>query len=376
MKRSDAAMRILRAGGRPEELDKILQDECRRRAAKKLAATLSCQEFRFPTALSAEQCTSDALADFHAAMIDSGSNVLDLTCGLAIDAFHFAHKAAKVTCLDIDPAVAAAVGPNARALGLDNVESHCADCREWLAACRSSYDVIFIDPARRDENGGRIFSLRQCHPDVTALQDEAFRISPRLIIKASPMLDIAKVASELKGVEAIHAVGTCTECKELLIETRRDYSGPVTVYADTMGRQSVHYVIGESRSATYATELSAGDVLGEPWPAVSKVMSRGLLGDGQLHPSTMLWRNPDETAFPGNLYKVERIEPFSSSVLRRLAKEKPQASVAVRNFPLTADALRQRIKARESSTMRLMAITLYPSQQILAFLSPILEKNA
>lgn len=368
--------RILQSAGNPEELDKILQDECRRRAAKKLAATLSSAAFRFPTALSAEQCTSDALADFHATLIAQGSRVLDLTCGLAIDAFHCARKAEKVTCLDIDPTVAAAVMPNAQALGLTNVDAHCADCRLWLEQCEEPYDTVFIDPARRADDGGRLFSLQQCHPDVTTLQNEAFKIAPRLIIKASPMLDITKVAGELGGVKAIHAVGTRSECKELLIETERGYSGEITVYADTIGYPSVHFTLGARRPTTYAPDVQTGDTIGEPWPAVMKVMPQGILSGEQLHPSTMLWRNPDPATFPGNLYRVERLEPFSSSTLRRLAKERPAASVAARNFPLTAAQLRQRIKAKENSAMRLMATTLHSSKQILAFLSPILEKNA
>lgn len=150
--------RILRAAGRPEELDKILQEECRQRASRKLAETLeACASFCFPTALSAEQCTSDALAEFHAGMIPEGSRVVDLTCGLAIDAFHIARRASEVTCMDIDPTVAAAAADNARALGLENVKALHADCLRWLEENKGQvFDVAFIDPARRADDGSRL----------------------------------------------------------------------------------------------------------------------------------------------------------------------------------------------------------------------------
>lgn len=377
MQKDDYTRRILRANGKAEELEKILQDECRRRASKKLAATLSsCASFRFPTALSAEQCTSDALAEFHATLIAEGSRVGDLTCGLGIDAFHFAHKASSVTALDVDATVAAAVMPNASALGLTNVKAHCIDCQTWLEECSERFDVLFIDPARRSDDGSRLYSLQQCQPNVVELQDAAFKVSPKLIIKVSPMLDVTRVAAELQGVMSIHAVGTKAECKELLIETQRGYEGPITVWADTIGERSISFRLGQRFSAHYAESLSVGDTLGEPWPAVMKIASSGVLGDGQLAPSTMLWRNPDTASFPGNVYMVERIESFTSSTLKRLAKERPAASVATRNFPLTASQLRERIKARENSGMRLMATTLHSSAQILAFLSPIVKKNA
>ncbi|MDE6512650.1 MAG: hypothetical protein K2L05_00505, partial [Muribaculaceae bacterium] len=84
-------------------------------------------------------------------------------------------------------------------------------------------------------------------------------------------------------------------------------------------------------------------------------------------------RNPAK-GFQGNIYEVVRVEPFSSSNLRKLAKEKIEASVAARNFPLPADELRKRLKTRENSDMRLMATTLSPDKQILAFLRAIHEK--
>lgn len=375
-RKDDAAARLLRAAGRPDEVQRILQEECRRRAARKLAATLLCPDFRFPTSLSAEQCTSDALADFHASLIADGSRVVDLTCGLAIDAFHFAGKASEVVCIDIDPTVAACVADNAAALGLANVTAECADCRQWLEAHESErFDVAFIDPARRADDGSRLFSLAQCHPDVTQMLGSIARVAPRLIIKASPMLDISRVIGELNGVRRVRAAGTRSECKELLIEIEFGYDGPVGVSADTVGEISV--TIGaESAPAVYARELLPDDTLGEPWPAVMKIAPRGQLGGEQLSGSTFLWRNPPLESFPGNVYRITRVEPFASSVLRRLAKERIAASVAVRNFPLTAAALRERLKARESSECRLMATTLANGQQILAFLEPIIEKNS
>lgn len=367
--KDDVTSRILRAGGNPSELYDIMQDECRRRAAKKLAATLLCRDFRFPTALSAEQCTSDALAAFHASLIPGGAKVVDLTCGLAIDTFHMARKAQSVTCLDIEPTVAAHAGSNARALKLNNVTAICADCRQWLAEnAAQRFDIAFIDPARRADDGRRLISLAQCQPDITELLPAIFAVAPKVMVKASPMLDISAVAGELTGVKAIRAVGTAGECKELLIELERGYDGDIEIWADTIGGCSTK--INRTASDPIAGDINAGDTIGEPWPAVMKCTPRGLGGGERLHVSTMLWRNPAPD-FPGRRYRVERIEPFSSSTMRRLAHEKISASVATRNFPLPADQLRQRLKTSESSHCRLMATTVGPdSRKLLLFLTP------
>lgn len=378
-RKDDAATRILRAKGNPAELDRILQDECRRRASRKLAATLSSAPgFRFPTSLSAEQCTADNVAEFHASLIEPGSSVVDLTCGLGIDSFHMARRCSRVVCIDIDSDVSAAIGHNAGELGLEkNISAVCGDCREWLEEYAGEpFDVAFIDPARRADDGSRLYSLAQCKPDVVELLPLIAAHARRLVIKASPMLDVTKSLAELSDVAAVYAVGTKAECKELLFDIRFGHSGTaVNVNAVTVGDgAAVITPVIRDKAVQYVSEIKPGDIIGEPWPSVMKLQPGGI-SPCQLHPSTYLFCNPPSD-FPGNLYVVERVEPFSSSNLRRLAKEKIEASVAVRNFPLQADALRQRIKNRESSTTRLMATTLYPNLQILAFLSPIVVKNA
>lgn len=353
-------------------LDKILQQQCRRKAAKKLAATLlSAPTFRFPTELSAEQCTSDDLAEFHASLIPRGSNILDLTAGLGIDAFHMARRAVRVVAIERNPDVAAAIGPNATALGLGNVAGICADSTEWLCGCNERFDVAFIDPSRRAADGSRLYSLGLCEPNVLDLLDSIERIAPRLIIKASPMLDINRTIGELRNVASVYAVGTRSECKELLIDI--DFARPgmeARIYGVTIGFPTVELKRAEP---VYADTLEVGDIIGEPWPAVMKIRPNGQWS-GQLHPSTLLFRNPGED-FPGTRYRLMRIEDFSSSNVRRLAREKISASVATRNFPLTADLLRQKLKATENSALRLMATTLYPDRQKLLFLSANFAKN-
>ena len=98
----------------------IMQIECRKKASKKLHNTLQSPYFVFPTALSAEQCTSDDLAKFHSTLINAGETVLDMTAGLGIDAFHLAKKAKHITAIDLNEDVAQALSINANLLNIDN----------------------------------------------------------------------------------------------------------------------------------------------------------------------------------------------------------------------------------------------------------------
>lgn len=347
-----------------------LQQECRRRAAKKLAATLLFPDFRFPTSLSAEQCTGDELAELHSAMVSEGARVVDLTCGLGIDAFHIARRASHVVAIDMDPIVAEAIEPNATALGLNNIYGVNADCSEWLKKCNEHFDYAFIDPARRGENGRRLFSLHDCKPDVIELLPEIKRIASHVIIKMSPMLDINAVLRELPETCRLHILGTTSECKELVAEVTGGFTGEPEIIVQTVGKPTLRFRRNELSPVTsYANEVNTGDIIGEPWPTVMKAMAWGALSGTQLHPDTHLWLNP-EADFPGKTYTVSRIEEFRSANIKRLAKEKISASVAVKNLPITAAELSKRLKVRESSTTRLLATTIFPSKKYFLFLNP------
>ncbi len=183
---------------------------------QKLASTLRCRAFEFPTALSAEQSTSDRLAAFHASMIPQGASVVDLTSGLGIDVFHFAGLASHVTAVEIDPVVAGALINNAAVLGLDNINVVNADCRDFLADL-PHYDVAFIDPARRGDGGRRLYALEECRPNIIEMIPSLSRCCGTLVVKMSPMLDVTAVCRQLSPyIVKLIAIGDRHECKELV----------------------------------------------------------------------------------------------------------------------------------------------------------------
>lgn len=332
---------------------------------------MSFPDFRFPTSLSAEQCTGDELAEIHATMVSDGERVADLTCGLGIDAFHIARRAREVIAIDLDPTVAAAIEPNASTLGLHNIKSVNADCTEWLRDCNEKFNTVFIDPARRGENGKRLFSLHDCRPDVIELLPDIKRIAPHVIVKMSPMLDIDAVLRELPETCRMHVLGTTAECKELVSEIESGYMGEAEIVVHTIGKPSLHFFRSKlPRIDSFASDIRPGALIGEPWPAIMKAAPWGAISGAKLHPGAHLWLNPDEN-FPGKIYRIERIEEFSSSNIKRLAKEGMEASVAVKNLPITASELSKRLKVRESSTCRLIATTAFPSRRLLLFLAPL-----
>ncbi|MDE6495882.1 MAG: hypothetical protein K2L30_06575 [Duncaniella sp.] len=111
----------LKYAGDAGKMDEILQAECRHKTARKLADTLACEDFRFPSLSVAEMATSDVVAREHCRLVSPGDRVIDMTSGLGIDTFAFARSGCDVTAVELDPVTAREIIHNAAVLGLDNV---------------------------------------------------------------------------------------------------------------------------------------------------------------------------------------------------------------------------------------------------------------
>lgn len=376
---SDDPMRLrLRYHGNEDISQAILQIECRRKAASKLPEALGCKAFMFPTGLSAEQSTSEVLARIHAdiAGYASGGRHLDLTCGLAIDALEAARCGADVTAVEIMPEIVDAANHNAAALGLASTfRAVNAESERFIndTAC-GHYDTIFIDPARRGEGGKRLTAIADCMPDVTAMMPRLLAIAPRVIIKASPMLDMTSLADELDrsadgagAVTAMVAIGTTRECKEVVaVVCRGAQPGCHVTEAITSlpgGATSSFLSDNNAASAPCLEGLPCpGEYLYEPYPAVMKLSAWGSIAAldpslSQLHPNTHLFVSPSVIdGFPGSRLVIDRVEPLSDKALRSIAREYPKINVSTRNFIISAPELVKRLRVKEGGTMMLYGV--------------------
>lgn len=363
-----AALRLRYAGkSLGFDLDEALtQIECRRRYNRKLADTLaSFPDFYFPTILAGEQSSSDRLAAWHASFVAEGLPAADLTAGLGIDVLHAAARASSVVAVEQQLSLADALGFNARGLSVDNIEVVNGDCRAFVADCIASgrrFATVFIDPARRAADGGRIYALADCSPDVTVMMPDLAKICDLLIIKASPMLDIAHTISAVEPrPRAVVASGTPTECKEVVVLV--DFAGKpvgetlveaVTLHADgrvdkfsflRSAENEAPFVVGERA-------VAVGDYICEPSPALMKAGALKLLARAYglmcFTPNTrLLYGAAVPDGFPGTTYRVEEVLPYASSVIKRFSRRWPVAEVAVRNFDIGADELRCRLGVRD-----------------------------
>lgn len=357
----------LKHQGDSDKLEEILQLECREKCAKKLVETIVHESFRFPSLALAEMCTSDAVAEVHAGMVPDGCSILDMTAGLGIDDIHFARKGCRVTAIELDSKAAAVLDANVKSLGLnDLIEVINADSVDWLRNHPAHFDVIFIDPARRDASG-RHFSFSQCLPDITQCIELLKASCDILIIKASPMIDIASGMRELgiSGSCDVTVIGTAGECKEVVFSIgncSRNVTRCVTV-----GKPS--YELEPAKSITiYNSVLSPGQWLQQPYPAVMK--TGGNVTGRKLHPNTHLYISDFlNTDFPGQHYSILEVIPFNKHTVKDLAKRYPKLNVATRNFPISAPELAKRLKVKDGGDKMLFGVTLWDESRWLILTS-------
>lgn len=377
-KAEDPARLRLRHGA--SRADEIMQIESRRKHAAKLSATLGGDPmFVFPTALSGEQATGDRLAQWHGRLFSEGERVADLTAGLGIDAIAAARAVGprgNVVAVERDPAVADALGWNSRLL--PQLEVVNADCREVVKAWAADgirFDTVFIDPARRAADGSRVFSLAQCEPDVVEMLPLLQKICSRLIIKASPMLDITHTVAQLSHVVEVICLGTPTECKELDIvcDFTADADTEPVIKAVTVGPdfESVFSFTRAEEAEATATfaRPKAGEIVCDPYPAVMKAAPLKLLGSRfgltKAAPNSHLWFATEPVdGFPGRCYRIKEILPYMSKHIKRYASAHPAIGVTTRNFDMSADALRAKLRVKDGKG-RLFAVTLANGDKLL-----------
>ena len=247
--------------------------------------------------------------------------------------------------------------------------------------------LIFIDPARRDDAGNKVVSLKDCTPDVTLLQEEMLSKADYIIIKLSPMLDWHRAVSELNSVREVHIISVNNECKELLLvlsarnmgemeassaDGEVKHAGNLRIYCVNDAQSFVCDELDmESSSVRIASPvLEEMQYLYEPNASLMKAGCFGVLskryGARMLSKNSHLFVSRDLiAAFPGRSFRIIAISSFNKKELKRHLSGITKANIATRNFPLSVAELRKRLKLKDGGETYIFATTLSDESHVL-----------
>lgn len=232
--------------------------------------------------------------------------------------------------------------------------------------------LIFIDPARRDDAGNKVVSLKDCTPDVTLLQEEMLSKADYVIIKLSPMLDWHRAVSELNCVQEVHIISVNNECKELLLVLSARNMGNLRIYCVNDAQS---FVCEESDMEASSVKIAPSTLeemqyLYEPNASLMKAGCFGVLSERydarMLSKNSHLFvsRNPI-AAFPGRSFRIIAISSFNKKELKRHLSGITKANISTRNFPLSVAELRKRLKLKDGGETYIFATTLSDESHVL-----------
>ncbi len=374
--------------------------ETRKRLKSKVPSWYAVPELIYPYRLSGEQCSSEETAILKASIAEKllkeslsdktsdnpetgrcGFRIADLTGGMGIDSFAFSKIAETVLYNEMNPVLAKASGHNFKTLKADNIHVTCrmiipsGTCEENEDSCDGKPispsallgtfkpDLIFLDPARRDSEGKKVFLIEDCSPDVLTMKDELLSISRFVMIKLSPMADIDMVLDRLgPRCREMYITSSGGECKELLIIMDSEWSGECMIHAGAMSflrseEKSAYAVLPDSKE--YITEAR---MLFEPDKALMKSGAFNLICSRfrliKLAKSTHLYisediSGEDECRRYGKVFRILETVHLDKASIRDTGKRYPKAEVTARNLPVTSDMLRKKLNVSSGGTIHI-----------------------
>ena len=342
----------------------------RQKARTKIPSWAAIDGIIYPPHLSMEQCSSELTARYKARIAGKGALVVDLTAGFGVDMAFISQGFERAVHVERQPQLCAISSENYRRMGLHHIEVVCGDGVDYLHQLEHA-DLIYLDPARRDEHGSRTYGIADCTPNVLEIIDEMAEKAERVMLKLSPMLDWWKAVEDLgEGVNEVHIVSVDNECKELLLILTKEEK-PLKVFC--MNNDSVFSFGMDCKSLTQKpgiiNPLQQGllsptnlHFLFEPNASIMKAGCFDLLaeryGVRQVDKNSHLFvSDRDIPDFPGRQFVIERMTSMNKRELKESLTGIDRANITVRNFPVSVAELRKKLKLKDGGDIYLFATT-------------------
>jgi hypothetical protein len=344
-----------------------------------------------------EQCSSEQTACYKSQIAGKDESIVDLTGGFGVDFYWMSQGFRQRTYVEQNEQLCAIAQENFRTLGHDCCV-YCCDTAIYLSEM-PHVNLAFLDPARRNEHGGRTYGIEDCTPNVLELLPLLVQKTDRVLLKLSPMLDWRKAVSDLEKaspdgvfqVTDVHIVSVDNECKELLLLLGKEQTDGLRVVC-VNGASSFTFILPpKGRSVARIPSVGmfssqAGNNLFPGWEHLTSsdlaesplylyepnasIMKAGCFAEveaqfpvRQVSSNSHLFLSSDEIDdFPGRKFRILAISSMNKQEIKKKFSESlvpmESANIAVRNFPMTAELLRKKLKLKDGGDTYIFATTL------------------
>ena len=346
-------------------------------ARKKLPSWAATEGIIYPPHLSMEQCSSEQTALYKCGIVESlpggcHKTLIDLTGGFGVDFAFMAGCCDRAIYVERQEHLCEAAKHNFEILGLNHATVIHADAADALKGIdtTASTTLLYLDPARRDHNSSRTYAITDCTPNVLDLLDLLFKAGHHILIKLSPMLDWHKAVSDLGDrVAQVHIVSTNNECKELLILMSADHHGEPVIHC-VNDEQRLVFMPSQDGSPSLHDGSGNAVYLYEPNASVMKAGCHGVITGrypvkALAADSHLLVSSSEIQDFPGRSFAIDSVTTMNKKELSRALAGITRANVATRNFPMTAQQLRQRLRLKDGGDTYIFGTTSATGQHLL-----------
>ena len=361
----------------------------RQKAKEKLPKWYENPDILYPKKVSMEQCSSSQTADYKASLVE-GKSFADLSGGFGVDTVTLARKFAKGHYVEPQEELCELFQHNCKVLDINNVNIVNGTMEDNLAAI-GPVDTIYLDPSRRDVHGRKVVALEDCVPNLLEWKERLLAKCNTLMVKLSPMIDIFQTLRDLPETYAVHVVAVEGECKEVMFLLTqdgtingicRDVARNVSTTSPTIIAANINKTATIRVETTLDTERTTqpriatglGAYLYEPNAAVMKAGIFNSISQQfqvqKLEKNTNLFTSNELCEdFPGRIFRIEAVHEFHP---RKTAKELSHiasASIAVRNFPLSAEELRKTLKIKDGNARFLFGCKVWDGRKMVVMCS-------
>ena len=335
----------------------LQQVEGRERTADKLPTFASIPDWWYPVRLSCEQCSSELTARYKAEIITpytlhhTPSTMVDLTGGYGVDTYFLSEQFAHTDYVEQNAELCRIAEHNFSLIDNQSIIVRNSSAEEFLSSS-GQYDLIFLDPARRDSHGGKVFRLEDCTPNVVELLPTLLEHGKRLMIKLSPMLDLTQAIKSLSTLSwDIYVVAIKNEVKELLLLSGG--SGQITAIDLAKKEQAFVFTREQEQNCQMVNgKCENGKWLYEPNAAILKAGAYKLVAERfrlqKLDVNTHLYVSdtlvPD---FPGRVWRISQM--INGKINEKMVNGQ-MVNIICRNYPLTPDQLKKKLHLRDGGT--------------------------
>ncbi len=330
----------------------------RQTALKKLPSWAAVERVLYPPHLNMEQCSSEQTARYKAGLAGSGDTYVDLTGGLGVDFYWMSQGFKQRYYVERNAELCELVEHNFRTLG-HNCSVCCSDTATYLPTVPHA-DVVFLDPARRNEHGGRTYDIKDCTPNILELLPLLMEKADKVILKLSPMFDWRKAVDDLQYVREVHIVSVDNECKELLLVLEQA-ERPLRLVC--VNNNQIFEVSSHSSPLTsHPSPLTSEQFLYEPNASIMKAGCFAALMQQypirQVSANSHLFLSSVEIEdFPGRSFQICAISSTNKQSLKTSLAGIDRANISVRNFPLSVEQLRKKLHLKDGGDTYIFATT-------------------